>query len=54
VQTPQVRPLLDCRRRRCCWCWLRWRAALWLVGVLFAAFIASYWIADEIYPYVLR
>jgi hypothetical protein len=32
--------------------WLRWRWGLWLVGTLFAAILANYWIADEIYPYV--
>ena len=32
--------------------WLRWRWGLWLTGVLFAAILATYWIADEIYPYV--
>ena len=32
--------------------WRRRRFALWLAGMLFAAVLASYWIADEIYPYV--
>ena len=32
--------------------WRRWRWAVWLTGMLFAAVLASYWIADEIYPYV--
>lgn len=32
--------------------WRRRRFALWLAGMLFAALLASYWIADEIYPYV--
>jgi preprotein translocase subunit SecY len=32
--------------------WRRWRWGLWLAGMLFAAILASYWIADEIYPYV--
>jgi hypothetical protein len=32
--------------------WRRWRWALWLTGMLFAAILASYWIADEIYPYM--
>src|SRR5215472_7128883 len=32
--------------------WRRWRWALWLVGSLFAAAIAYYWIGDEIYPSV--
>ena len=30
--------------------WRRWRWALWLVGVLFAAALTLYWTADEIYP----
>jgi hypothetical protein len=33
--------------------WRRWRWGLWLAGVLFAAILACYWIADEIYPAVL-
>jgi hypothetical protein len=32
--------------------WLRWRWGLWLTGMLFAAILAAYWIADEMYPYV--
>jgi hypothetical protein len=32
--------------------WPRLRWGLWLVGTLFAALLACYWIADEIYPYV--
>jgi hypothetical protein len=32
--------------------WRRWRWALWCVGTLFAAVLANYWIADEIYPFV--
>ena len=32
--------------------WRRWRWGLWLTGTLFAAIVANYWIADEIYPYV--
>jgi len=32
--------------------WRRRRFVLWLAGMLFAAVLASYWIADEIYPYV--
>ena len=32
--------------------WRRWRWALWVTGTLFAAILANYWIADEIYPYV--
>lgn len=33
--------------------WLRWRWGLWLLGTLFALVLANYWIADEIYPYVV-
>jgi hypothetical protein len=32
--------------------WLRWRWSLWMGGMLFAAALANYWIADEIFPYV--
>ena len=32
--------------------WRRWRWSLWLTGMLFAAVLASYWIADEIYPFI--
>jgi hypothetical protein len=32
--------------------WKRRRWVLWCVGTLFAAGLACYWIADEIYPYV--
>ena len=32
--------------------WRRRRWVLWLVGVIFAAIIAFYWLADEIYPSV--
>ncbi len=32
--------------------WLRWRWILWTVGMLLAALLTCYWIADEIYPYV--
>jgi len=32
--------------------WRRRRFVLWLAGMLFAAVLASYWIADEIYPYL--
>lgn len=32
--------------------WKRRRWGLWLAGTLFAIFLASYWIADEIYPFV--
>ena len=32
--------------------WRRGRWALWLIGVLFAAVITFYWIADAIYPSV--
>ncbi|HZR57371.1 MAG TPA: hypothetical protein VFA74_10895 [Terriglobales bacterium] len=28
------------------------RRALWSLGMLFAAVLANYWIADEIYPFV--
>ncbi len=31
--------------------WLRSRWILWLSGALFAAVLACYWIADEIYPH---
>lgn len=30
--------------------WKYWRLALWCAGVLIAALITCYWIADEIYP----
>lgn len=30
--------------------WRSRRWILWLVGTLFAIVLASYWIADEIYP----
>ena len=33
--------------------WRRSRAALWWLGVLFAAAITWFWIADEIYPVVI-
>jgi len=32
--------------------WRRRRWVLWAVGTVFAAVLACYWIADEIYPYV--
>ena len=32
--------------------WRHWRFGLWLGGTLLALLIESYWIADEIYPYV--
>lgn len=32
--------------------WRRWRWSLWLAGMIFAVVLASYWIADEVYPYV--
>lgn len=32
--------------------WRRRRWILWLIGVMFAATIAFYWVADEIYPSV--
>jgi len=31
--------------------WQRARPGLWVVGTLFAALLANYWIADEIYPF---
>jgi hypothetical protein len=34
--------------------WRRWRWVLWLIGVIFAAVIASYWVADEIDPAVVQ
>ena len=33
--------------------WRRWRWSLWLFGTLLAILFANYWIADEIYSYVL-
>lgn len=32
--------------------WRRWRWTLWCAGTLLACLLASYWIADEIYPAV--
>src|ERR1017187_4623321 len=32
--------------------WLRCRPLLWLAGTLFATVLATYWIGDEIYPFV--
>lgn len=32
--------------------WRRRRWVLWLGGTLFALLVATYWIADEIYPFV--
>ncbi|MGH9865153.1 MAG: hypothetical protein ACRD4H_07030 [Candidatus Acidiferrales bacterium] len=32
--------------------WRRRRWGLWLLGMIFAAVLANYWIADEIYSYV--
>jgi hypothetical protein len=32
--------------------WTRSRWAIWSLGTLFAMFFESYWINDEIYPYV--
>jgi hypothetical protein len=32
--------------------WRKRRWVLWLIGVIFAAIIAFYWVADEIYPFV--
>jgi hypothetical protein len=34
--------------------WLRRRWVLWLIGMTFAAIIAFYWVADEIYPSVAQ
>ncbi len=34
--------------------WRRRRWVLWLIGVIFAAVIAFYWVADEIYPAVVQ
>jgi cobalamin synthase len=34
--------------------WRGRRWVLWLAGVLFAALIACYWVADEIYPAVAQ
>ncbi|MGP8033183.1 MAG: hypothetical protein ACLPQ6_03475 [Steroidobacteraceae bacterium] len=34
--------------------WRRRRWVLWLIGVIFAAIIAFYWVADEIYPAVVQ
>jgi hypothetical protein len=33
--------------------WNRQRWALWIVGTLLAILFENYWIADEIYPFVL-
>jgi hypothetical protein len=30
----------------------RWRWAIWVVGTMFAMLVESYWIADEIFPFV--
>ena len=32
--------------------WRRFPPVLWLAGMLFATLLATYWIADEIYPFV--
>ena len=32
--------------------WRRFRPVLWVAGTLFATLLATYWIADEIYPFV--
>lgn len=32
--------------------WQRGRLGLWVVGTLFAALLANYWIGDEIYPFI--
>ncbi|HEX7606983.1 MAG TPA: hypothetical protein VF348_09765 [Usitatibacter sp.] len=34
--------------------WRRWRWGVWLAGTVFALLLANYWIADEIYPYVVN
>jgi hypothetical protein len=34
--------------------WNQQRWVIWVVGTLFAIFFENYWIADEIYPYVLN
>jgi len=34
--------------------WNRGRWAVWSLGTLFAMLVESYWINDEIYPYVSR
>ena len=34
--------------------WRRRRWMLWLIGVIFAAVIACYWVADEVYPGVAQ
>jgi len=34
-----------------CVVWRRRRWLLWVLGMLFAAALSNYWIADEIYPY---
>ncbi len=31
---------------------LRWRQAVWVIGTVFAALLETYWIGDEILPYV--
>jgi hypothetical protein len=30
--------------------WRRWRWVLWLIGTLFAATLALFWLGDEIFP----
>jgi hypothetical protein len=42
--------LLQCSPFRSFWQRRRW--SLWFAGTLFAALLACYWIADEIYPSV--
>jgi hypothetical protein len=32
--------------------WLRYRWALWVLGMLLALVLENYWIADEIYPFL--
>jgi hypothetical protein len=34
--------------------WQRWRWALWLIGTLFAAALAFYWMGDEVFPDVVN
>ena len=45
VDIPLLRSSLTARWRRC-------RPLLWLAGTLFATVLATYWIGDEIYPFV--
>jgi hypothetical protein len=41
---------LPIRRSAGKWIWLRWRWLVWVLGMLFALALETYWIADEIYP----